>query len=430
MTNLEETDDAQQRSAMIQDPPAHATGPAQGGWIELSSIHKHDGFRRVSQIDELLSIETADPLLHWLDDAGQIGPASSPLIAGETVFGMNLPDSILDARPYRPRPVTTVRFSDCRLYPEWGVVMSSVGAVYEPTAHVARWKSPDLTQLAGVTLSGGKPGMLVEQLPQKRYEGTFLILNHWGSRNYGHFLFDCVPGVMLFLEEIRQGELKIITQPLSAWQQEILVLLGVPAECVQQDSLDSFICERLLWPSFLQGNLTFPAAFTSRVADHLRGSVISNGAGPGPQLIYISRANYPNRIMNNEADLIKALEELGFSVIRPEDYTVAQQISLFSGATIVVGEVGAALANLMFAPAGCKVIEIMPEIKESLWIKRWCMLRNMDWYCVYAAVPPERRQETVLGGVKYDNFFFRFEVSVEDVTRAVKHALHGSEQIG
>jgi capsular polysaccharide biosynthesis protein len=183
------------------------------------------------------------------------------------------------------------------------------------------------------------------------------------------------------------------------------------------------VCASLIWPSFLQGNLNRPAAFTRIAAEYLRRPGAATDQAPDPQLIYISRSSYPSRRMANEAELVTALTELGFSVVRPEELTVERQIRLFSNARLVIGEVGAALANLLFAPAACKVIEIVPETKPGLWIKRWCGLRGMEWYCVYTAVPAEARQVSVVDGVKYNNLYFTYTVNVKDVVNAARHAL-------
>ena len=124
-------------------------------------------------------------------------------------------------------------------------------------------------------------------------------------------------------------------------------------------------------------------------------------------------------------NLTARLKNAGFSVIAPENYTVEQQIRIFSRAKIIVGEIGAALANIIFAPPGCTVIEIMPEIKPSLWIKRLCGLLSMEWYCIWAKVPSERRIISVVDGIKYDNLVFSYDVNIDHVLQAIQNAMRG-----
>jgi capsular polysaccharide biosynthesis protein len=63
--------------------------------------------------------------------------------------------------------------------------------------------------------------------------------------------------------------------------------------------------------------------------------------------------------MLNEADLEKALAGLGFRVLVAGELSVREQIAAFSRAKLIVAPHGAALANLIFAPPGATVVEIV-----------------------------------------------------------------------
>ena len=71
---------------------------------------------------------------------------------------------------------------------------------------------------------------------------------------------------------------------------------------------------------------------------------------------YIPRTN--KRVVQNETELVNLLD--GFEVFDPGRHSFEEQIEAFSEAEAVVGAHGAGLTNLLFAPEGCRVLELFP----------------------------------------------------------------------
>lgn len=63
-----------------------------------------------------------------------------------------------------------------------------------------------------------------------------------------------------------------------------------------------------------------------------------------------------SRPMINATEIEAMLQEQGFEIIEPEALSFADQVRLFSNAELIVSQGGAALGNIIFAPAGCHVI--------------------------------------------------------------------------
>lgn len=80
-------------------------------------------------------------------------------------------------------------------------------------------------------------------------------------------------------------------------------------------------------------------------------------AVPHATKLYISREK-SKRSPPQEKALIKHLEDRGFVSICLEDYSVEGQAALFRQAKFVIATHGAGLANLIFAPPPCAVMEI------------------------------------------------------------------------
>ena len=64
--------------------------------------------------------------------------------------------------------------------------------------------------------------------------------------------------------------------------------------------------------------------------------------------------------MINEKEIKNYLFSKGFTIIKPEDYTLREQIKIFSSADYVVGLYGAAMMMLTFCKKKTKVIELKP----------------------------------------------------------------------
>lgn len=77
-----------------------------------------------------------------------------------------------------------------------------------------------------------------------------------------------------------------------------------------------------------------------------------------PKKIYISRKNASDRRRFNEDEIIEFVQQVGFVVIAPEEYSVHEQAQLFNNADCIVACSGAALTNLLYCKSGCKLIII------------------------------------------------------------------------
>lgn len=89
----------------------------------------------------------------------------------------------------------------------------------------------------------------------------------------------------------------------------------------------------------------------------IRHAFLGDGGDKGHSRIYVSRRG-SQRSPIGEERLELYLSHHGFQIVRLEDLDWQTQIDLFSNATHVVGPHGAGLANLCFASAGTRVVEL------------------------------------------------------------------------
>jgi capsular polysaccharide biosynthesis protein len=114
------------------------------------------------------------------------------------------------------------------------------------------------------------------------------------------------------------------------------------------------------------------------------------GRGDPPRRLYLSRRGQGKRPLLNEAELEAALQARGFTVIAPEELTVADQLELFRSAEAVVSPTGAALANVLFAPRAAKVFEIQPSVFGGTWVRALSQHVGARWHGYFC---PARRQQ-------------------------------------
>jgi capsular polysaccharide biosynthesis protein len=199
------------------------------------------------------------------------------------------------------------------------------------------------------------------RLPQKR-RGTALLLGAANSDNYYHWLLDSLPRwKMLQAAGWRDYDFVLLHSTPRPFQEETLDWLGVPA-AKRLHCSKNFVHQfrRLVVPT-----MPFPLeAVPDWVGGWLRSLVPHMNAGP--EKIFLSRRGAAARRLANEAELANALMKLGFVVVQPEKLSVAEQAQVFSRARRVVAPHGAALTNLIFAPAGARLLELFHPRHKNL----------------------------------------------------------------
>lgn len=179
----------------------------------------------------------------------------------------------------------------------------------------------------------------------------------WLGGGSGHFqwVFESLARLWLIAQQQELQDLPLLVQDtLSPWQQELLQLLGygtgkrieVPADAMLE-------CRELHAASMVTvGHFIAPVAI-----QHLRRE-LSRRAAPAidaPRRIYLSRRGAATRKLANEAELLPLLERHGFVLMQPETMSASEQLGLFQSAECILGVEGAALVNLLVAPAHARV---------------------------------------------------------------------------
>ena len=79
--------------------------------------------------------------------------------------------------------------------------------------------------------------------------------------------------------------------------------------------------------------------------------------------IYITRKDSFYRNILNEKDITDILREKNFRIINLNNFSIDEQIKIFSTSDTIISATGSSLANIVFCKEGTKIYEIIPEYK-------------------------------------------------------------------
>ncbi len=200
--------------------------------------------------------------------------------------------------------------------------------------------------------------------PQRIYDGTCVLLKQTWDGNYGHWLIESLPRIAMIKGMMDISECRFVVQHdrggISQVYLDSLATMGVRPDQALFTNFDKYKFERLVYPAPLtvQPWIKAPAAITALE------KLVASGTD-GPKLVYVSRNKTSKRRLLNEDDFLPILRHMGFVIVYPETMTFAEQISAFSRVRLVVGNLGAGLSNIVFAPRGLTLIALTTQFMRD-----------------------------------------------------------------
>jgi len=204
-----------------------------------------------------------------------------------------------------------------------------------------------------------------------------------GYANYYHWLFDCLPRLLMARRYgMLEGRRILINENLASFQEETLQLLGVDkGHLLPVPVSEALEIEDVCVPNMLTAStICHPV-----IPGLLREALPSSGRGAGRR-IYLSRQDASTRRLTNESALIELLEEFGFETLTPSQMSVQAQIDACAGASAVAAVHGAAMANLVFCRPDTPVIEIYSPAHPASFFALMARMCRLQFHRVAAKV--------------------------------------------
>lgn len=225
----------------------------------------------------------------------------------------------------------------------------------------------DLSPYYGVTTPSQHPIFLRCRPPAlTEVSGSVGVLTTRGSDNYYHFLTDVLPRLELLRRAGAEPDAYVVNRA-KRFQRELLDHLGLTADrCLGEEKYPHVRADQLVVPSLPDDLLRTPPW----IVPWLRAQFLPDDLRPPHRRLYVSRGDAKRtRRVDNEAELVAALEPLGFEAVDPGALAPAEQVRAFAEAEYIVGPHGAGLTNLAFAAPGAAVVELFARdyVNECFW---------------------------------------------------------------
>ncbi|GEP06836.1 glycosyltransferase family 61 protein [Methylobacterium oxalidis] len=220
-------------------------------------------------------------------------------------------------------------------------------------------------------------------------DGPRLLLNSAGSFNYGHWLIDDLPRLEAYfvLRGLHPDETITILLPsfnahIDAVR-ERSIRFYLPKEAayrvvfLARDQIYRFAKIYHVTPCSLEPVAKSPEALLAmrvrllkktlpyrwaQAARRVAAWPLNPFSRPGTRL-FVDRTPARGRNLVNREAVLAMLAHEGFEVIDPDFLSVRQQMVRFAKARVVVGIMGAAMANTVFCSAGTRVIYLSPDVR-------------------------------------------------------------------
>lgn len=292
--------------------------------------------------------------------------------------GLPAPEWWQDNPVVSGRAVEMFRLTNAYYFPASGSIISADGEAMESAVEELRYMTPDhsLSSLPFIRRRMNGPSSFDPPAHLPRLKRAIVSMPA-GAGNYGHFVLDCLSGVVATMGVQKLRGTPFVFPPLLPWQRRHLELVGVTSPAISAEPV--YRVSQLFFTNCMAHNLHSPNVHFLTVRN-IQLSNVSENLAPGVgERIYISRRAARFRSFLDEPEIETRLAALGFSIVQPEMLQVDQQIQMFHRANVIVGPTGAAFANVIYCRPGTLVVEIVPTPMAAYWVGWLCALTDSRW---------------------------------------------------
>ena len=303
----------------------------------------------------------------------------------------------------RHRPLRTItapgqwiaRIAGAKVIPGFQVIRGEHLIAYEPAGDPRNGFVAGLqSHLCEVRGRGDQVAVAATYVETIKVDAAVLISGRC-SPNYFHVVVEYLSKLTLVASCDQTANLPLIVDRRMFPQEwQALSVLAPTSELIAIDARTMIEVRDLhivSQPTFHRDNLVQPpwlnAALTVEPLRLMRERVRTRFGITGDErlthrLIYLARRT--GRFVLNGNEVEAALDALGFEVRYPEDLSFEDQVRLFSEARVIVGPLGAAFTNLIFASPDAKVIALASPLLVD-----YCMQSNLAGVagCDYVIFP-------------------------------------------
>lgn len=317
------------------------------------------------------------------------------LAPGRTVFGngVSVNRDMRESPRHRLKGLTSVMLRDAVVAPASMAVLSPAHGLFEPSVNNLDSSGGLLSAVDPAFVEAG-PGRWRLADPSRGIpliDAVALPVCGIGAANYGHFLYDGLGAALLHRELLGTGTI-LVGRDLLPWQRDVLDHLGLAGQYLALDRPTRF--RKVIASDMMSWTVSYPNRFIRPLFDRLRAR-IDIPASPARRLLIRRPAKGNPRRMANAAEIEAIARAHGFETVDPATLDIPGQVRLFASAACVIGESGAALANLGFCEPGTRVLELQPDRFADGWTRAACHLLGLRWHVFFAVAAAPRAEHTL-----------------------------------
>lgn len=195
---------------------------------------------------------------------------------------------------------------------------------------------------------------------------TVLVLHDEWSEGYFHWLMDVLPKFYLLRNELVTWTV-VFPRKLNSFQRDSLQAFSF-RNTIYLERWEVLIAMRVACMQFPWKSGCYDEKLYRELADWLVAKAlgyVENGELIGFKEIFASRQSAAYRRVANMHELYPLLETHSIAVLESSDLGFWEQVVVFSNCRLLIGCHGAALANMLFMPAGSIIIELRNSFPEG-----------------------------------------------------------------
>jgi capsular polysaccharide biosynthesis protein len=280
------------------------------------------------------------------------------------------------------RPVTFYHLKDVFVCAE-GLVFDRDYRLFRSTLtqHPPRQVAEALQTLRARRSSGNVP----------THAGPVLLCKKIGSFNYGHWMLEMLPRVLLARENLGITGLRFLVHelegPMRGVIAESLHIAGVAAKDVLRTGNEPHFFSDLIIVDGLSEHGLYMSPLCVATLERFAARVRT---GPSER-IFVTRRSARWRRFRNEEQLHDIAQRAGYSLVDPGEMPVAQQIMVFKGARRIAGITGAGVSNIAFSAPGAAARLFVPRSMPDTFFWLISQIRGhayAEMRCAEVGMPP------------------------------------------
>jgi capsular polysaccharide biosynthesis protein len=233
----------------------------------------------------------------------------------------------------------------------------------------------------------------IRQPVRRRLEQSCLLLQRPWSNNFGHWLVDQAMALS-YLVHIRALPTRdiVVAQVNSPKLREIMMqtIAAVLPYAIVHEHPDKEVWQfrhlNYITPLHVPPMFKLPAALDCLRADLLAVPVSDVVR---PRRFHIVRPSAMRKLAN-EPEIIALSAAHGFEAVSPEVLSISEQAVLFNQAEAILGVKGAAMTNILFAKADCRVMLMSPSSFTDPFFWDIASTRGIAFAEIFGTVTTER----------------------------------------